>query len=86
LIQLQSFLFEPMPDDIETSKNIKIADSIKRANDFVCVQCRHKGPLSADPPFSKNEKCLDSFMTTKTPKQLLKEELVCFHTKIPVKE
>lgn len=29
LIQLQSFLFEPMADDIEDKKKIKIADSIK---------------------------------------------------------
>jgi ubiquitin-protein ligase len=29
LIQLQSFLFEPMADDIEVKKNVKIADSIK---------------------------------------------------------
>ena len=29
LIQLQSFLFEPMSDDIEVTKKIKIADSIK---------------------------------------------------------
>ena len=75
-----------MPDDIETTKYIKIADAVKKANDFVCTQCRHKGPLSADPPFAKNEKNLDDFKTTKMPKQLLKEELVCFQTKMTVRE
>ena len=68
LIQLQSFLFEPMADDIEVKKNVKIADSIKQANDFVCTQCRHKGPLQADPAFAKNEKNMGDFVMMKTPK------------------
>lgn len=52
----------------------------------MCTTCRHKGPLSADPPFAKNEKNLEDFLNLKPEKQLLKEELVCFQTKIPVRE
>ena len=78
LIQLQSFLFEALPEDIETTKKIIISDAVKKANDFSCHICKHRGPLSADPPFAQNEKNSDSFIMLKSPAQLLKEENVCF--------
>jgi hypothetical protein len=55
-----------------------IGYAIKNANDFVCTKCKHRGPLSADPQFAKNEKNLEDFVMVKSPTQLLKEELVCF--------
>ena len=78
LIQLQSFLFEELPEDIEKVKNILIGNAIKQTNDFQCGICKHRGPLSADPPFAKNEENIKDFIMVKSPKQLLGEELVCF--------
>lgn len=86
LLQLQSFLFEELPEDIEKLKNILIGYAIKQANDFTCSVCKHRGPLSADPPFNKNEQDMDEFLQKKTAQELLKDELVCFQTKTPVKE
>lgn len=64
-----------------------IGYSIKQANDFSCHTCKHRGPLSADPPFAKNEQIMDDFiLKKKTPVELLKDELVCFQTKVPVRE
>lgn len=86
LLQLQSFLFEDMPEDIEKTKGIMIGHAIKQANDFKCSVCKHRGPLSADPPFPKNEQALSEFKMLKSPRELLKEELLCFHTKTSVRE
>jgi hypothetical protein len=47
-----------MPEDIEKLKGIMIGYAVKEANDFKCSVCKHKGPLSADPPFAKNEQNL----------------------------
>lgn len=83
---MQSFLFETLPGDIEQSKGILIGNSIKAANDFVCTECKHRGPLQPDPAFSKNEKQLEDFIMLKTEKELLNEELVCYKTKMPLRE
>mgnify|MGYP000865728875 CR=1 FL=1 len=56
LLQLQSFLFEALPMDIEKINKILIGNAVKDANDYKCSICKHRGPLSADPPFAKNEK------------------------------
>lgn len=85
LLQLQSFLFEPLPEDIEKIKGILINYAIKEANDFKCPLCKHRGPLSAYPPFPKVSGDKD-FIMVKTEKQLLGEELVCTQTKAPLKE
>ena len=63
-----------------------IGYAIKEANDFVCPTCKHRGPLSADPPFAKNEKNVEDFIMVKSQKQLLQEELVCYQTKMPLRE
>jgi hypothetical protein len=45
LIQLQSFLFEDLPEDIEKVKGILIGYAVKQANDHICSTCKHRGPL-----------------------------------------
>ena len=77
LIQLQSFLYE--------SRHSYGGDAVQRAKNFKCLLCKHKGPLSPYPPFAK-EVDADEFIQVKTPKELLKEELLCFHTKMPLKD
>lgn len=42
--------------------------------------------MSADPAFAANEATLADFVMVKSPQELLKEELVCFQTKMPLKE
>jgi hypothetical protein len=59
-------------------------ENVRKANDFVCHICQHKGPLSADPPLPKLEE--SDFIMVKTPQQLLMEELLCFQTKVPLRE
>jgi len=86
LIQLQSFLFEDLPEDIEKLKSILIGESIKKANDFICSQCKHKGPIQPYPPFPKNEQVAEDYIMLKSPKDLLREELVCFQTKMDLKD
>ena len=36
LIQLQSFLFEKLPEDIEKTKGILIGNAVKTANEHIC--------------------------------------------------
>lgn len=75
-----------MPEDIEKTKNILIGYAVKLANDYVCSTCKHRGPLSADPPFNKKEKNEEEFVLAESPKQLLRNELVCFNTRMPLLE
>jgi len=60
-------LFETLPEDIELTKGILIGNAVKSANDFKCMICKHRGPLSADPPFPKNEKNKSDYIMVKTP-------------------
>lgn len=41
--------------------------------------------MTIHPPFSENEDNIEAFMMDKKAKELLLEELVCFHTKMPLK-
>lgn len=61
---------------------------VRLANDFRCPhpECNHQGPIKPDPPFNNQEKDLKQFVMVKTPDMLLKEELVCFHTKLRIPE
>jgi len=61
-------LFEKLPEDYYLTKNVKIENAVKEANEFSCEICKHGGPLSTQPPFAKNEKNLRDFIMTKTPK------------------
>jgi len=72
-----------MKNDTDFEKTA-IKEIIEKANDFKCDIIGHKGPLQPYPPFIP---CQDKdFIMVKTPEELLKNELVCFMTKIPVKE
>jgi len=75
-----------MPVDIHKLKKITILQAVKQANDFTCGRCEHKGPLSAWPPFYKNEKEIEDFIMVKTPYELLQNEITCFSTKMSLKE
>jgi len=86
LIQLQSFLFEVPPD--YKDKLPQIREAVKKANEFVLPEVGHKGPLAPWPPFISREKenDLNSYKIKKSEKELILDELVCFHTKLPVSE
>eukprot|EP00831_Metopus_contortus_P031985 TRINITY_DN25959_c0_g1_i1.p1 TRINITY_DN25959_c0_g1~~TRINITY_DN25959_c0_g1_i1.p1 ORF type:complete len:1431 (-),score=259.64 TRINITY_DN25959_c0_g1_i1:38-4204(-) len=86
LVQLQSFLFEAPVDFKEKSSEIRKA--VKQANEFVLPDIGHRGPLSPWPPFVSKEKETDpsSYKLKKTEKELRMEELLCFHTKLPISE
>lgn len=88
LIQLQSFLFEPLPSDVLGRSRVTCLEAVKQANDYKCVhpECNHQGPIKPYPPFNTKEKDVKSFIMIKTPKELLLEELTCFHTKMKLKE
>jgi len=80
LLQLQAFLFEEEVDDsAQRKKEVKMA--VKQANEFYC-SCGHRGPLGAWPPFNTKETDLSSFLMVKTEEERIREELVCFHTKL----
>jgi len=48
-------LFESLPEDIFKGKKMAVEEAVKQANQFSCTTCKHGGPLSAQPPFAKNE-------------------------------
>lgn len=78
LLQLQSFLFEiPSKNNEE-----KIKEEVKAANEFKDLAINHKGPLSPYPPFNLKEKDENNFMMSMEEKELLEEEVVCFHTRL----
>lgn len=86
LIQLQSFLFELPPDFKE--KMPQIREAIKKANELVLPEVGHKGPLSPWPPFTARDKEADpnSYKIKKSEKEIVLEQLTCFHTKLTLNE
>jgi len=74
LIQLQAFLFEESP----TIRAEECRKAIEQANSFSCTTCKHK-PLRAWPPFPSYEQ--ESFVLLKNERDLIAEELLCFHSK-----
>ena len=80
LVQLQSFLFEQPDETKEMRKRIK--EAVRRANEFSMLEVGHKGPLSPWPPFHNKEADLTSFVMVKSEKEIIENELVCFHTKL----
>jgi len=83
MTQLQSFLFEEHPNENRTAYELRIKDAVKTANEFKCHRCKHGGKLSCYPPFPVNEPKKEEFTIVKSENDLIKEELLCFHTKIP---
>jgi len=88
LLQLQSFLFEQIPTDVEKKSKIVCKEAVRLANSFQCPSpdCNHMGPIKPYPPFNTKEKDLDKFFMVKTPRELLEEEFRCFHTKLHLKD
>ncbi len=86
LLQLQSFLFEVPPD--YKDKLAQIREAVKNANELVLPEIGHKGPLSPWPPFTSREKENDpnSYKIKKSEKELIMEQMVCFHTKLTMAE
>ena len=86
LLQLQSFLFEVPPD--YKDKLPQIREAVKKANEFVLPEVGHKGPLSPWPPFTSRDKENDpnSYKIKKSEKELIQDELLCFHTKLSINE
>jgi hypothetical protein len=67
---------------------VNCKEAVRQANAFRCTHpdCNHQGPIKPYPPFNQKEKDLSSFIMVKTPEQLLSEELVCFHTKMKLRD
>eukprot|EP00824_Muranothrix_gubernata_P024053 TRINITY_DN67_c0_g1_i1.p1 TRINITY_DN67_c0_g1~~TRINITY_DN67_c0_g1_i1.p1 ORF type:complete len:995 (-),score=204.69 TRINITY_DN67_c0_g1_i1:1224-3914(-) len=84
LIQLQSFLFEVTEDTKEMKQ--KIREAVRKANEYSNLEVGHKGPLSPWPTFNQKETDLKSFTMIKTEKELIQEEMKCFHTKLGLNE
>lgn len=86
LIQLQSFLFET-PVDYKKHRKA-YTDAVRQANELVIEDIGHNGPLSPWPPFISREveNNLENYKIKKTEKELIYEELVCFHTKLSIAE
>ena len=82
LLQLQSFLFEVPSDYKENSKAVR--DAVKAANELVLPEVGHKGPLSPWPPFNSREveNDLNNYKIKKTEKEIIYDEMLCFHTKL----
>ena len=55
--------------------------AVDAANEYKCPFCKHRGPLEPYPPFSKKERDENEFKLLKTPKEVLGEEFMCYHTR-----
>lgn len=86
LIQLQSFLFEDLFDMKE--KEISIKKQVQASNQYSCPNknCKHGGKLACWPAFNALEADMEKFKLLETEKQIFERELLCFHTKLSLKE
>ena len=63
----------------EHRNKYKIA--IDAANEYKSPYCKHRGPIEPYPAFDKKEKDEEAFKMLKTPKEVLGEEFICYHTR-----
>lgn len=56
--------------------------AIEEANAFKCEKDKHRGALEPYPPFNKREQDPDAFCFMRDEKDLLKDELLCYHTRM----
>ena len=86
LLQLQSFLFDVPPD--YKSRYAEIREAVKKANELVLPEIGHKGPLSPWPTFTSKDKEVDpnNYKIKKTDKEIILDQLICFHTKLSYNE
>ena len=59
---------------------------VDEANAFKCPKSKHRGPIEPYPPFDERENDESAFLLLKDAKTLLGEELICYHTRIPLPE
>lgn len=57
--------------------------AVKEANSFKCRDCKHGGKLSCWPAFSTKETSKDDFKTNEKENEIIRKELICYHTKLP---
>lgn len=91
MIQLQYLLFADnylKRDKFETTTSFvaSIARAVEDANRYSCTRCGHKGPLDPFPRFDERENDLKQYICTRTPEQLLADELTCYNTKTNLKD
>jgi hypothetical protein len=53
----------------------------EKADTFECTKCKHGGRLSAWPEFPKEQLQLVEEKPKKSYKELISDELICYHTK-----
>ncbi len=61
---------------------MKIKKAVNEANSFKCGICKHGGKLSLWPTFDKKESSIKEFEILEEENDILRKELVCFHTKL----
>ena len=76
-MQLQSFLFKEPPK----SQYDNIQKEVDKANEFQYSRKEARG-LKQMVPFSASETNPEFFILHKSDQELLKEEMICFHTKL----
>lgn len=78
-MQLQSFLFkEPSKTQFD-----QIQKEVDKANEYVYPKKEARG-IKQLIPFTAAETNPEYFIIHRTEKELLKEEMVCFHTKLTI--
>lgn len=82
LTQLQSFLFEENLSADKAKVEMEVKKAVKEANSFKCPSCKHGGKLSLWPAFNLKEASIEEFETIEEENDLIRKELVCFHTKL----
>jgi ubiquitin-protein ligase/Ran GTPase-activating protein (RanGAP) involved in mRNA processing and transport len=87
LLQLQIFFFDIEESFFDEKYKKEISEKIRSINEYACGDCKHKGSSNPWPEFIKNDDDpalhtmnQKSYMTT------IKNELVCYHTKLSYEE
>jgi ubiquitin-protein ligase len=91
MIQLQSFLFDKPKGkkkrgEDEEEWEDKFKEIVNLANSYKCNKCKHRGPIEPYPPFHAKEADISAFCIVRDPKQMISDELLCFHTRTPISE
>jgi hypothetical protein len=77
-LQSPAFLFEKPSQSVDPNE---VQKSIRDSLNFRCPRCEHR-PRRPWPAFQGREKEED-WEVVKTEEMRIKEDLVCFHTKVP---
>jgi hypothetical protein len=73
-------------DDDEDHFEDIFQNIVNDSNSFKCCKCKHRGPIEPYPPFNDKESDINSFIVVREPKQLIQQELVCFHSRDTLSE